>query len=42
MAKVKWNGKNLIKTIVENEKAATKLYRAIASEVRIGEKFLSN
>ncbi|NLJ59220.1 MAG: hypothetical protein GX339_10305, partial [Tissierellia bacterium] len=39
MSTVKWNGKNLIKTIAENEAAATKLYRAIAAEARIGEKF---
>ncbi|HHZ01510.1 MAG TPA: hypothetical protein GX396_01040 [Tissierellia bacterium] len=39
MSTVKWNGRNLIKTIAENEKAATKLYRAIAAEARIGEQF---
>jgi len=37
--KVKWNGTNLLKTIAENEAGATKLYRAIASEARIGEQF---
>ena len=36
---VKWNGTNLLKTIAENEAGATKLYRAIASEARIGEQF---
>jgi len=36
---VKWSGVNLLKTIAENEKSATELYRAIASEARIGEKF---
>lgn len=36
---VKWNGVNLLKTIAENEKSATELYRAIANESRIGEKF---
>lgn len=36
---VKWNGTNLLKTIAENEKSATKLYRALANEARIGEKF---
>ncbi len=39
MSTVKWNGRNLIKTIAENEAGATKLYRAIASEARIGEQF---
>jgi rubrerythrin len=39
MSTVKWNGRNLLKTIAENEAAATKLYRAIASEARIGEQF---
>ena len=39
MSTVKWNGKNLLKTIAENEAGATKLYRAIASEARIGEQF---
>jgi hypothetical protein len=39
MSKVKWNGKNLLKTIAENEAGATKLYKAIASEARIGEQF---
>lgn len=39
MSKVKWNGTKLLKTIAENEEATTKLYRAIASEARIGEKF---
>ncbi|HHZ00294.1 MAG TPA: hypothetical protein GYA03_04280, partial [Tissierellia bacterium] len=39
MSTVKWNGKNLLKTIAENETSATKLYRAIASEARIGEQF---
>lgn len=36
---VKWNGTNLLKTIAENERAATNLYRAIAAEARIGEQF---
>jgi len=36
---IKWNGTNLLKTIAENEAGATKLYRAIASEARIGEQF---
>lgn len=36
---VKWNGTNLLKTIAENEKSATNLYRALASETRIGEVF---
>ncbi len=36
---VKWNGVNLLKTIAENEKSATGLYKAIAAEARIGEKF---
>ncbi len=36
---VKWNGANLLRTIAENEKSATNLYRAIAAEARIGEKF---
>jgi len=36
---VKWNGVNLLKTIAENEKSATRLYKAIAAEARIGEKF---
>lgn len=39
MSTVKWNGRNLLKTIAKNEAAATKLYRAIASETRIGEQF---
>jgi rubrerythrin len=39
MGIVKWNGRNLIKTIAENEAAATRLYRAIANEARIGEQF---
>jgi rubrerythrin len=39
MSTVKWNGRNLIKTIAENEAAATRLYRAIASEARLGEQF---
>lgn len=36
---VTWNGTKLLKMIAENEAGATKLYRAIASESRIGEKF---
>lgn len=36
---VKWNGTNLLKTIAENEAGATKFYRAIADEARIGEQF---
>ncbi len=36
---VKWNGTNLLKTIAENEAGATKFYRAIAQEARIGEQF---
>ena len=36
---VKWNGVKLLKTIAENEAGATRFYRAIASEARIGEKF---
>ncbi|HBD63175.1 MAG TPA: hypothetical protein DC038_01940 [Clostridiales bacterium] len=36
---VKWNGVNLLKTIAENEKSATRLYKAIDAEARIGEKF---
>ena len=36
---VKWNGVNLLKTIAENKKSATRLYKAIAAEARIGEKF---
>lgn len=39
MSTVKWNGRNLLKTIAENEAAATRLYRAIANEARIGEQF---
>jgi hypothetical protein len=39
MSTVKWNGKNLLKTIAENEASATKLYKAIAGEARIGEQF---
>lgn len=39
MSTIKWNGRNLLKTIAENEAAATRLYRAIASEARIGEQF---
>ncbi len=39
---VKWNGVNLLKTIAENEKSATRLYKAIAAEARIGESFLSS
>ncbi len=39
METVKWNGRNLLKTIAENEAAATRLYRAIANEARIGEIF---
>ena len=39
MSTVKWNGRQLLKTIAENEAATTKLYRAIAGEARIGEKF---
>ena len=39
MSIVKWNGRNLLKSIAENEKEATKLYRMFASEARIGEKF---
>lgn len=39
MSTIKWNGRNLLKTIAENEAAATRLYKAIASEARIGEKF---
>ncbi len=39
MSTVKWNGRDLLKVIAENEAATTKLYRAIASEARIGEKF---
>ncbi len=39
MSTVKWNGRNLLKTIAENEAGATRLYRAIASEARIGEQF---
>lgn len=39
MSIVKWNGRNLLKTIAENEKEETKLYRMFASEARIGEKF---
>lgn len=41
MSIVKWNGRNLLKSIAENEKEATKLYRMFASEARIGEKFLN-
>jgi len=36
---VTWNGTKLLKTIAENEARATKLYRAIAGEARIGEQF---
>lgn len=39
MKTVKWNGSHLLKTIAENEAAATKLYRAIGKEARIGEQF---
>ena len=39
MSTVKWNGRQLLKTIAENEAATTKLYRAVAGEARIGEKF---
>lgn len=39
MSTVKWNGRNLLKTIAENEAAATRLYRIIAGEARIGEQF---
>ena len=39
MSTVKWDGRNLLKTIAENEAGATKLYRAIADEARIGEQF---
>ncbi len=42
MSTVKWNGKNLLKTIAENEAGATRLYRAIASEARIGEQFFES
>ena len=39
MSTVKWNGRNLLKTIAVSEAAATRLYRVIASEARIGEQF---
>ncbi len=42
MSTVKWNGKNLLKTIAENEAGATRLYRAIAKEARIGEQFFES
>lgn len=36
---VKWDGTKLLKSIAENEAGAANLYRAIASEIRIGEQF---
>lgn len=36
---VKWSGVNLLKAITENEAGATKFYREIAKEARIGEQF---
>ena len=39
MSTIKWNGRNLLKTIAQNEAAATRLYRIIGSEARIGEQF---
>lgn len=40
--KVKWDGLKLLQSVAANEAAATKMYKALASEAKIGEKFFEN